>query len=57
MIIIIVFILFNFFHLSIYPQYDGVTGKEVILAIYVVKGNRVLVAKILPRSNAYYWIE
>jgi mRNA interferase RelE/StbE len=26
-------------------------------AIYVVGGNRILVAKILPRSNAYYWIE
>ncbi|MCG2734961.1 MAG: type II toxin-antitoxin system RelE/ParE family toxin [Thermoplasmatales archaeon] len=26
-------------------------------AIYIVEGNRILVAKILPRSNAYYWIE
>lgn len=26
-------------------------------AIYVVEGDRVLVAKILPRSKAYDWIE
>ena len=26
-------------------------------AIYVVEGQRVLVAKILPRSKAYRWIE
>jgi len=26
-------------------------------AIYVVEGQRVLVAKILPRSKAYTWLE
>lgn len=26
-------------------------------AIYVIDGNRVLVAKVLPRSRAYEWIE
>jgi len=26
-------------------------------AIYVVEGQRVLVAKILPRSKAYSWLE
>ncbi len=26
-------------------------------AIYVVEGRRVLVAKLLPRSKAYEWIE
>ncbi len=26
-------------------------------AIYVVEGQRVLVAKILPRSKAYEWLE
>jgi mRNA interferase RelE/StbE len=26
-------------------------------AIYVVEGHRVLVAKILPRSRAYQWLE
>jgi mRNA interferase RelE/StbE len=26
-------------------------------ALYVVEGNRVLVAKILPRSKAYHWLE
>jgi len=26
-------------------------------AIYVVEGRRVLVAKILPRSKAYEWLE
>jgi mRNA interferase RelE/StbE len=26
-------------------------------AIYIVEDNKVLIAKILPRSSAYHWIE
>lgn len=26
-------------------------------AIYVIEGNKVLIAKVLPRSKAYDWIE
>jgi mRNA interferase RelE/StbE len=26
-------------------------------AIYVIKGNKIMIAKILPRSKAYDWID